>query len=120
MKNLNDDLLDDGLQAVMGPDRCQNDWQPKSQSREAVTAAEQKKGSKRGEAVDAAWVSVPGAGTDLRKVMECAKQTALYGGLSAVLFWWQQAGLLASEAAVPSFILLALLAGLRIGSICRE
>lgn len=66
--------------------------------------------------MDATWMPVKAEPTDIQRIVNCAKGTVVYGGLSAVLFWWQQAGLLASEAAWPSFIVLALLTGLKIGS----
>ena len=66
--------------------------------------------------MDAAWAPVNCRPTEIQRVVDCAKQALLYGGISALLFWWQQAGLLASQAAVPSFIVLALMAGLKIGS----
>ena len=56
----------------------------------------------------------------MAKLKGCAKGVWLYGCISLLLFWWQQAGLLDSKAAVPSFIVLALLAGVQIGSACRE
>ena len=55
----------------------------------------------------------------MAKVTGCAKGVWLYGCISLLLFWWQQAGLLDSRAAVPSFIVLALLAGVKIGAACR-
>lgn len=67
-------------------------------------------------ALNASWVPVKAEPTEIQRIVNCAKGTVMYGGLSAILFWWQQAGLLASEAAWPSFIILALLAGLKIGS----
>lgn len=105
MKELNDDLLDDGLQAVMGKDRCQNDWYPKW------------KESKRAEQdtpADASWAPVRETNT-MDKVKVCTKWGAVFGGISSLLFYWQQAGLLASSAAVPSLIICALGAGLTIG-----
>lgn len=66
--------------------------------------------------MDAAWAPVKVEPTEIQRLVNCAKHTVLYGGISGLLFWWQQAGLLASEAAWPSFIVLALLAGLKIGS----
>ena len=49
MSNVNGDLLDEGLQAVMGKDRCQNDWfKPRR--------LEDKKPEKK--AVDATWEPV--------------------------------------------------------------
>ena len=38
MMTINGNLLDDGLQAVMGKDRCQNDWQPKKAEAKKATA----------------------------------------------------------------------------------
>lgn len=53
--------------------------------------------------------------TTMDKLIGCAKWAGLFGGLNGLLFYWQQAGLLASEAAVPSMVVCALLAGLSIG-----
>lgn len=110
MSNINSDLLDEGLQAVMGKDRCQNEWTP------ATKKAEAKKPEpvKKEEALDASWAPVK-AETSIDKLKECAKSATLFGGISALLFYWQQAGLLASSAAVPSLIACALAAGLSIG-----
>ena len=114
MSNMNGDLLDDGLQAVMGKERCQDVWAPRE--KKAAEKVPQKEAASREEmAVDAKWVKLYTV-SPMAKVKNCAKQTVLYGGISAVLFWWQQAGLLDPKAAIPSFIVLALLAGLRIGS----
>lgn len=101
----NTDLLDESLQAVMGKDRCRNDWTPEPKKK-TETGKEQP--------ADASWVPVKSTGS-MDKVKECTKWTALFGGISALLFYWQQAGLLASSAAVPSLIVCALLAGLAIG-----
>lgn len=121
MKNQNimEDPDDLGLQAVMG-DRFQD------QTKEIPTAGREegkpdwgKKDRRKEEpgkkALDASWVPVKAEPTELRRLAECAKQTVLYGGISVVLFWWQQVGLLASKAAVPSFIFIALLVGINIG-----
>ena len=109
MSNINSDLLDDGLQAVMGKDRCQNE-------RIVPKKAEEKKlnTDKKETAVDAGWDPVKAA-TSMDKLKECAKSAIIFGGLSGLLFYWQQAGLLASSAAVPSLIFCALAAGLSIG-----
>lgn len=119
MKNLMEDPDDLGLQAVMGKhfqDKTQEST-PASEGvkkPEPIQAPTEKKSCRK--VMDAAWVPVKAEPTDIQRVVNCAKGTVIYGGLSAVLFWWQQAGLLASEAAWPSFIVLALLAGLKIGS----
>jgi hypothetical protein len=110
MKELNDDLLDEGLQAVMGKERCQNpeDWQKDIKKRKAERKASVDT------AVDATWVPVK-EGTSMDKVRDCAKWAMLFASVSGLLFYWQQAGLLDSSAAVPSLIFCALGAGLTIG-----
>lgn len=102
----NTDLLDEGLQAVMGKDRCRNDWPPEPKKKTEAP--------KKDEPVNAGWEPVKSTGS-MDKLKECTKWTALFGGISALLFYWQQAGLLASSAAVPSLIVCALAAGLSIG-----
>lgn len=88
---------------------------PKGEKKpEPVKVPTEKKTCKK--AMDATWMPVKAESGEIQRLVNCAKGTVVYGGLSAVLFWWQQAGLLASEAAWPSFIVLALLAGLKIGS----
>lgn len=81
---------------------------------EPVEAPTEKKPCRK--VMDATWMPVKAESGEIQRLVNCAKGTVVYGGLSAVLFWWQQAGLLAPEAAWPSFIVLALLAGLKIGS----
>ena len=98
MKELNDDL-----QAVMGKDRCQEDWWNDLKNRKSSETS-----------VDASWVPVRETNA-MDKVKACTKWGAVFGGISSLLFYWQQAGLLASSAAVPSLIICALGAGLTIG-----
>lgn len=110
MGNKNSDLLDEGLQAVMGKDRCQNpeDWQKDIKEHKAGRKSQVEN------AVDASWAPVKTV-TYLDKIRECVKYGLLFSGVSGLLFYWQQAGLLASSAAVPSLIVCALGAGLTIG-----
>lgn len=118
MSSINSDLLDDGLQAVMGKDRCQSDWQPKKEQKKVSTLEDKPKATIT-EPVDAQFMKLNTV-SPMAKLKGCVKGVWLYGGISLVLFWWQQAGLLDPRAAVPSFIVLALLAGVQIGRICRE
>ena len=67
-----------------------------------------------GKAMDAKWEPVKGI-TITDKLKECVKWAVIFGGLNALLFYWQRAGLLDSKAAEPSMIVCALLAGLSIG-----
>ena len=107
------------LKKLMGP-RFQDQTQepapaPKGEMKQdPIQTPTEKKPCRK--VMDAAWVPVKAESGEIQRLVNCAKGTAVYGGLSAVLFWWQQAGLLAPEAAWPSFIVLALLAGLKIGS----
>ena len=108
------------LKSIMG-NRFQDQTQeaapaPKEEKKPEPQAPAKKKSCRK--VMDAVWAPVKAEPTEIQKVVACAKQACLYGGISAVLFWWQQAGLLASKAAVPSYIVLALLIGLQIGS-CR-
>ena len=109
MSNINSDLLDEGLQSVMGKDRCQNEWVPPKKPE-----GKKPEPAKKAQAADASWEPVKTQGS-MDKLKECTKWTTLFAGISGLLFYWQQAGLLASEAAVPSFIVCALLSGLAIG-----
>lgn len=110
MSELNDDLLDEGLQNVMGKDRCQNpkDWQKEIQERKPGCKPQAET------AVDSSWAPSTTA-TSMDKLKDCAKWALIFASASGLLFYWQQAGLLASSAAVPSLIVCALGAGLTIG-----
>lgn len=79
-----------------------------------VTAAEKENRIPAGQWINAKPMSF------MDKLKACAKNAGIYAAISMLLFWWQQAELLASEAAIPSFIVLALLAGLQIGRVCHE
>lgn len=50
---------------------------------------------------------------DLAK--DCAKSVSLYAALNLVLFYWQQKGLLATQAATSAMWVCALLAGYQLG-----
>ena len=50
-----------------------------------------------------------------QKLMACGKWAAIFGGIWLVLFWWLQAGFLASDAAWPGMVVCALLGGLTVG-----
>lgn len=112
MSNVNSDLLDDGLRAVMSKDRCQD--VTGNARKEQDKTIRQVKPVPKDEAMDAGWVKLNTV-SSMAKVRGCAKWTLLFGSISGLLFYWQQAGLLASRAAVPSLIFCALGAGLAIG-----
>lgn len=114
------DSEDLGLKAIFG-DRFHDETCEKKPAEapnvKAATAEKSvvnMKDYKKNKAVDAKWEPVK-AITSADKLKGCAKWAAVFGGLNGLLFYWQQAGLLASEAAVPSMVVCALLAGLSIG-----
>lgn len=51
----------------------------------------------------------------LALVKRCAKRAGLFAVLNLVLFWWQQADLLADQAAIPAMWVCALLGGVELG-----
>ena len=123
----NSDLLDEGLQAVMGKDRCQNEWKPvKKPMVEPIgtrstntTKAEKKVQKPADEAVDASWAPVKERNW-MDNLKSCVKSVALFGGLTFLLFYWKEAGLMASSIAVPSMCVCTALAGFGAGRSVRR
>lgn len=68
-------------------------------------------------ATDAPWEYVKPNWMDNLKA--CAKSVLLFGGLSVLVFYWQQAGLMAPSIAVPSMCVCTALAGLGCGKNIR-
>lgn len=48
---------------------------------------------------------------------DCAKSTAIFGGLSMLVWYWEISGLMDMSVALPSMLVCALLAGLGIGKV---
>ena len=48
----------------------------------------------------------------------CAKWALLFGGLSCLIFYWNEAGLMASSIAIPSMCLCTAMAGFGVGKSC--
>lgn len=76
---------------------------------------QQKKPTQRPEAMDGGWEPVKGEPTYIERLKACVKWCALFGGLSVLLFYWQQTGQMEASAAVPSMCACTLLAGVGIG-----
>ena len=104
MSVVNSDLLDEGLQSVMGKDRCQNEWKPMVAPKPCV---EQK-------STDASWEPVKEHHW-MDNLKSCVKSVFLFGGLSCLVFYWQQAGLMDSSVAVPTMCVCTALAGVGVG-----
>lgn len=54
------------------------------------------------------------------KVKSCAKWVWLFGGLSILVFYWKEAGLMAESIAVPSIAVCTALAGWGVGINCAR
>lgn len=122
MENLNDinnlDPNDEGLKAVMG-DRFHDatkDPAPAKKAEPAPVKAVEEKPAKTGHTVPVAlWEPVKPDPNWLDRLKACAKYSAIFGGLGLLFFYWQQTGLMAPAAALPSMCTCALLAGLSVG-----
>lgn len=62
-------------------------------------------------AMDAQWEPARPEPNWMDNLKACAKSVLLFGGLSALVFYWQQAGLMAESIAVPSMCVCTALAG---------
>lgn len=65
--------------------------------------------------IPARWEPVGKRPTALDKLKDCARRVSIYAIANIVLFWWQQADLLADKAAVPAMWVCALLGGVELG-----
>ena len=64
---------------------------------------------------EAQWEPVKGEPSFIEKLVDSAKGACLFGGLSFLVFYWEQAGLMASSIAVPSMCVCTALVGWSIG-----
>lgn len=115
MSVVNGDLLDEGLQNVMGKDRCQNEWKPAKKPMADPVNTKYGDEVKMEKPVTASWEPVKPDPNWLDNLKACAKHVVLFGGLSILFFYWQQTGQMESSAAVPSMCACTALAGLGVG-----
>ena len=123
MSIVNGDLLDEGLQNVMGKDRCQNEWKPvKKPMVEPITRTakdEHKVQIPTGDSVDESWVPAKNPNW-MDNLKSCAKSVILFGGLSFLVFYWKEAGLMAESIAVPAIAVCTAIAGFGAGRTVRR
>ena len=120
----NSDLLDEGLQAVMGKDRCQNERKPVQKPMvEPIStrpaSAEMKVQIPSGDSVDASWAPAKEPNW-MDNLKSCVKSVALFGGLSFLIFYWKEAGLMAESIAVPAIAVCTAIAGFGAGRTVRR
>ena len=65
--------------------------------------------------VDAKWEPAKPDPNWMDSMKSCAKSVLLFGGLSFLFFYWQQAGLMDSSVAVPTMCICTALAGVGVG-----
>lgn len=82
------------------------------------TTQSKKKALKVDKAVDAQWEPARPEPNFMEKLQGCAKYALLFGGLTFLIFYWNEAGLMASSIAVPSMCVCAALGGLGVGKSC--
>jgi hypothetical protein len=94
---------------IVGAEKPATRTVPKKQIEPSKNAGEEKKPA------DAQWEPVRPEPNQMDKLKECAKFTVGFGGLSFLLFYWEQAGLMASSIAVPCMCVCTALAGWGVG-----
>lgn len=113
---------DIGLKAIMGnrfQDTTKPMVEPISTKSTNTTQAEKKVQKPINKAVDTQWEPVRPEPNQMDKLKACAKSVLLFGGLSFLIFYWQQLGLMASSIAVPSMCVCTALAGWGVGKNAR-
>jgi len=113
----------DGLKAVMG-NRFHDETkkpmvEPIATKPNQHTKAEKKVQKPTETAVDASWAPVKNPNW-MDNLKSCVKSVVLFGGLSFLIFYWKEAGLMASSIAVPSMCICTALAGFGAGRTVRR
>lgn len=70
-------------------------------------------------AVDESWVPAKNPNW-MDNLKSCAKSVILFGGLSFLVFYWKEAGLMADSIAVPAIAVCTALAGFGAGRTVRR
>lgn len=118
MSNLaheNDDLLDAGLSAVMGPGRCVDATKNVPPKKNKPQPAAVKPAEVKNIPADIEFAPPASAPSYMDRLRNCAKHSILYGGLCVLFFLWQQKGLMDAAAAVPAMLTCSAMWGLNVG-----
>ena len=71
-------------------------------------------------AMDAQWEPARPEPNWMDNLKSCVKSVALFGGLSFLIFYWKEAGLMAESIAVPAMCVCTALVGWSIGKQARR
>ena len=85
----------------------------------SVTHVEKKVQKTTEKAVDASWAPVKDSNW-MDNLKSCAKSVILFGGLSFLVFYWKEAGLMAESIAVPAIAVCTAFAGFGAGRTVRK
>ena len=114
---------DIGLKAVMGNrfhDETKKPMVEPFKTESTNTTKEEKKARKTtDDAVDASWIPVKDANW-MDNLKSCVKSVVLFGGLSFLIFYWKEAGLMAESIAVPAIAVCTAFAGFGAGRTVRK
>lgn len=118
------DVHDEGLKAIFG-DRFHDETTGKPEAAKTTRKAENPAKAVKAPAIEpktepaaakeCKWNPVKPDPNWLDKLKACAMYTVGFGGLSLLLFSWQQAGLMDSSVAIPSMCVCTALAGFGVG-----
>lgn len=117
---VNSDLLDEELMSMPGLNAAKGSAKPatKAANKQIQKPAAQVNKPKSTVTAGGKYIAQPNDqafAEGIEKVKECAKTTLLFGGLSLLLFYWQQTGQMLPSAAYPSIVVCVLLTGICIG-----
>ena len=113
------DVTDAGLKAIMG-NRFHDETQKVISKKETTTTTKEKKDAHKPthDFKDGKWEPVKERNW-MDNIKGCAKWAVGFGGLSFLLFYWEQAGLMAESVAVPCMCFCTALAGWGVGKNAR-
>ena len=117
--DINDlDVTDAGLKGIFG-DRFHDETAPAMARPKKISTAPCKESNvaqkPTEKPMEAQWEPVRPEPNWMDKLKESAKSVLLFGGLTILVFYWQQAGLMASSIAVPTMCAFTALAGWGVG-----
>jgi hypothetical protein len=113
------DVTDAGLKAIMG-NRFHDETQKEVISKKETTTEVKKSAHKPTHNYkDGTWEPVRDR-TWADNLKECARWVVGFGGLSFLVFYWMETGLMAESVAVPSIAICTMLAGFSAGRCARR
>jgi hypothetical protein len=114
------DVTDAGLKAIMGNrfhDETQSESKMDVSKKETTTKKDPHKPTHNYK--DGKWEPIK-ENTWMDNLKECARWVIGFGGLSFLVFYWMETGLMAESVAVPSIAICTMLAGFSAGRCARR